>query len=856
MENHGESRKGFYGWLGNTLERRSPWLVFSVLLITSLLVVPLFLMPPTETASDNPSGNNTVIWYEGVRENFPSEVYTMVFIAEAIDDDILAQESLYQLYQNQETLRGGDLSPFLHQRYSELTGDTTLGIYTIADAANTALMLNSNGLVDLSNATDAQVKQAIDGVLSNPQTEDMEQAFSIQANYQETAEGVRLWTSPALLVTVQSDRETVINNYPTSVGQEYSARLALEHFGRDVLDILRSQQEAYQIWGLNIDLQLEIADEGRINTSMLMAAITLILFIVAVIFRSFMVTLVSGLGLGIVLIWLKGFSNFIELKSSTIVELIVPITILVLGIDYAIHALFRYREEKRKGYFPKHALGNSTQGVGSALVLAMLTTIVAFGSNAISGIESIEEFAIAASAAIFSTFIILGFFVPSIVMWFDNRRSLKAIAAEIRRIPVRRSSIMGGFALWFSNKWFITLPVILIVTVASALGWLNLETRLDAEDALDPQSDFVIGLNKLDEHVAQKAGEPAILYIRGDFTQPEALAALKAVVHEMEDDEHVARRTTDDQPSASTPLLDYLAVTITSNYARQQIETAFGLIVTDANGDLIPDTSEQLSAIYSYINEYGIPLDENTILYTPQQIKEVFIYSESDNEYATLISIGVPGTREQAIVRESADELNNDMEEAMGSVPSITFYGLTGDAYVRDAQFSAITSSMNSSLLIAIAACLLLLFIVFRSLRYAIVTLIPVILVVCWLYGLMYVMDYDINLMTATIAAISVGVGIDFSIHFTERFRQELSKNPDKKTAIYDTARSTGVALLGTTLSTASGFAVIAFAPMPMFATFGVLIAVMVTLSFLMALFALPSLLLLFAPGTKSDKDK
>jgi len=126
--------------------------------------------------------------------------------------------------------------------------------------------------------------------------------------------------------------------------------------------------------------------------------------------------------------------------------------------------------------------------------------------------------------------------------------------------------------------------------------------------------------------------------------------------------------------------------------------------------------------------------------------------------------------------------------------------------------------------------------------------------VVCWLYGLMYVMDYDINLMTATIAAISVGVGIDFSIHFTERFRQELRKEPDKRTAIYNTARSTGVALLGTTLSTASGFAVIAFAPMPMFATFGVLTAVMIALSFLMALFALPSLLLLFAPGVKKKR--
>jgi len=193
------------------------------------------------------------------------------------------------------------------------------------------------------------------------------------------------------------------------------------------------------------------------------------------------------------------------------------------------------------------------------------------------------------------------------------------------------------------------------------------------------------------------------------------------------------------------------------------------------------------------------------------------------------------------------------MEEAMSGVPGITFYGLTGDAYVRDAQFSAITSSMNNSLLIAIAACLVLLVIVFRSLRYAIVTLIPVILVVCWLYGLMYIMGYHINLMTATIAAISVGVGIDFSIHFTERFRQELKKNPDKITALYNTARSTGVALLGTTLSTASGFAVMAFAPMPMFATFGVLTAVMIILSFLMALFALPSLLLLFAPGIKSN---
>ena len=62
------------------------------------------------------------------------------------------------------------------------------------------------------------------------------------------------------------------------------------------------------------------------------------------------------------------------------------------------------------------------------------------------------------------------------------------------------------------------------------------------------------------------------------------------------------------------------------------------------------------------------------------------------------------------------------------------------------------------------------------------------------------------------------------------------------------------MALFGTAVSTALGFAVIAFAPMPMFSAFGLLTAVMIALSFLMALFALPSLLLLFAPSVGKRK--
>ena len=855
MIESGEGRRGFYGWLANCLEHRSWWLILGTIIITLLLIVPLILMQPTEIASDNPTVSDVVQWNDEIQDTFPSEVYVLVFIVEARDGDMLTRQDLHELYQNEEKLRSGSLSPFLYTRYSEVADIDIDGVYSLADSVNTALKIGSRGFVDLSSATDSQVKQAVDYVLNSPLTSGMEIELSIDATYEEGEGGVRLWSSSALLFVVMTDREKVQGDYPASVGEEYSDTLALEYFGREVQSVLRGEQEGYQLWGVFIDLNLEIADESRISGVMMMVAIALMLVLISLLFRSWLVTLMSGLGLGMLIIWLKGFSNLVGLKSSTILDLIVPIAILVLGIDYAIHALFRYREEKEKGNNPSKALGLSTYGVGSALVLAMLTTIVAFGANASSGIESVVGFGIAASIAIIASFLILGLFVPAVVMRYETWRGKKPATSAVKDTNPSRGIWVARMVSLTSRKWFVTLPLIFIITVVAALGWINLDTKMDPKEALDSRSDLIVGLDKLDEHVAQKAGEPAYLYIRGDFTRQEALDAMRGTIEEMDNNQHVARRLSDGKPDAYAYLLDFLAAVINNDYARQQIETASGVAVTDEDSDLIPDTPEQLLAVYDYISRDGIPQDADSLLYTSQRIRESFVHSvDGEIEDATLIFIGVPGTREQAVVKESAEELQYDMDTAMQDVTSISFYGLTGEAYVRDAQFEAITDSLNRSLIIAVVACLLLLVIIFRSFRYAIITLISVLLVACWLYGFMYIIGYNLNMMTATIAAISIGVGIDFSIHYTSRFRQELAKSTDKITALFNTSRSTGMALFGTAVSTALGFAVIIFAPMPMFSAFGLLTAIMIVLSFLMALFALPGLLMLFTPSNLPKK--
>ena len=151
---------------------------------------------------------------------------------------------------------------------------------------------------------------------------------------------------------------------------------------------------------------------------------------------------------------------------------------------------------------------------------------------------------------------------------------------------------------------------------------------------------------------------------------------------------------------------------------------------------------------------------------------------------------------------------------------------------------------MYKSIPIAAFASFLVLLITFRSIKYALVTVIPIGLVVSWLYGIMYLGGYSLNLVTATIGAISIGVGIDFSIHITQRFRGELRKITPNQ-ALEKTLNGTGIALLGSAISSIVGFGIMGFAPMPMFASFGQITAIMIFLALISSVFVLPSLLVI-----------
>ena len=130
-----------------------------------------------------------------------------------------------------------------------------------------------------------------------------------------------------------------------------------------------------------------------------------------------------------------------------------------------------------------------------------------------------------------------------------------------------------------------------------------------------------------------------------------------------------------------------------------------------------------------------------------------------------------------------------------------------------------------------------------RALGLAVITTFPILIVVVWLYGLIAVAGYGLNMVTVAIAAMSLGVGIDYVIHVVERYREERDKGRSVLSSLVAMGGASGLALVGSAVSDVTGFAIISFSPMGFFAAFGLFCALMIALSFIASMIIASSVL-------------
>ena len=485
----------------------------------------------------------------------------------------------------------------------------------------------------------------------------------------------------------------------------------------------------------------------------------------------------------------------------------------------------------------------------------MLTDGVAFFSNAASGIEAVIGFGIAAGIAVISSFVVMGVFVPLAMMRLDDRgRGAQAAQPEPASIPGGAGANLMArlrvefFVVKMAQSRVLVLPLVALMTAAAIFFALRLEAQLDVKEFFDSDSGFVVSLDKIDEHVGTTQGEPGMIYVEGDLSTPSFLSALRELENRLKDNLYVAKGVDGELTLYAPTVFDFLERVITSGYARSQVQEVTETAITDSDNDGLPDSQEQIKAVYDYIIVRGIPLDETSLAYDVGQVRESFFHVANGQEPdATQIIVALPGTREQSVVPRAKRALRKDLK-LLKEERTISFVGLTGSPFTRDVSLDATVRSLLTSLPIALVACFLVAALFMRSLRYALVTIIPIGLVVAWLYAIMHLTSFHLNLVTATIGAISIGVGIDFAIHLTQCFREELTKVGERTQALRQAARGTGAALVGSASSSVVGFSIMGFAPMPMFSAYGILTATMIFMAAAAALLVLPALLMLVTP--------
>jgi predicted RND superfamily exporter protein len=880
---------------------RHPWLVgTAAVVLTALLALPFLTMAPDGTASQEPDGE-IFDARDLVAERLAPASFQAVYIVEARDGDVLAPTALRQLRARADAVRSDDdIAPRLVTFFDPSVRREVTGLWTIADRVDAALRERTGQGID--TATDAEVRTVTDALVD----EVGPGALQLSTAARRDA-GSGHWTAPAATVALVADNAALGGGSDgVTLGSDDTTK---EEFARDVQHVLRDGRTGLAVWGVAIDVNLTSAEQGQAAGPFIGLTIFAVLVLVGLTFRSYWAVAVSGAAIVSLIVWLFGLSNLVGFQQDQILSTIVPIALVSFGVDFAFHALGRYREERATGLAPRAAVTTGLAAVIGALGLALASDAAAFLANVAGGIESIVQFGFAAAFGLAAAFVLLGVVTPVVVGALESRTGRRAsgrrgrsvlavvgaaaaaatamgavllavfvappaglallagyvllfvvtpgalagrrsdvdvesagvgsaIVAE-RRAPLSRSrAALGGMVVAVARRAVIVLPLAAVVTAVAAVAALRVPTEFDVRDFFAADTDFVVGLDKLDEHVGEQGGEPAVVSVEADLRDPAAVAALDrfaADVRQLDSD----RFARDD---AGVVELDTGVLALLDDVQRlpEPVATAAGLPAIDAR----PEAARTLAQIYDVALADGVPFDAERLAWTADRAGEV-LWTAGDAAHTRMV-VGLPGSRAVENVNTAADELaplvdrlEDDLQEGDADARVV----VTGGPLVRAASLDAITASLQRSLPLAVALCLLIAGIFMRSLRSALISVVPILLVVTWLYALMYVWGYSLNLVTATIGAISIGIGIDFAIHLVMRYREELGQRGEREPALRAAGEGTGTALVASAASSIVGFAILAFAPMPLFASYGLLTAVMIALALVATLLVIPPLL-------------
>ncbi len=585
-----------------------------------------------------------------------------------------------------------------------------------------------------------------------------------------------------------------------------------------------------------VDQESAQAASGSTNVLMLVA-FAVIVVLLFVFFRTGSDVLLSLAGLGITVVGTLGFQGIVGpdglglIGSPNRITTLVPIMLIGLVVDYSIQSVAHYRERRLEGSGVVEAARVGLRNVALPLGLAAGTTMISFLTNLASPIPANRDFGVVAAFGVLFGLAVMLTVIPAARAVLDGRRDAKGTL----RPPQPVSDAIPGagpvaerVGVFVARNPIVALIGTALVTIALGAAAFNIDSEFDSNDFLPSGGESLTDIEALERAFGGQT-ETVTVLVEAELTDDRTLRNLVEVGRAFEDE--LSRPTGaagEVTASLGTLLLDWV----------------------DDSGEPGDNFDPELVAIAEQIDQ-GLTLD-------PAGLQELFDRLESlDPAGFAQVAVDDPSGSDLTVVQ--FDAFTGDQERTRQMVEDIEglWYGdrdqltvTSGDVISLEVT-GAMTETQTSAIAITVLAALVVLMLFFWATEFkpmlAVIAVFPVVLVLVWVLGTMTLLGIPYNVVTALITALSIGIGVDYTIHVIHRFTEELEHGGSVEEATTTTLATTGSALLGSALTTVLGFGVLLFSPLIPFQQFGLVTGITILYALIVAIVVVPPLMVVWA---------
>lgn len=556
-----------------------------------------------------------------------------------------------------------------------------------------------------------------------------------------------------------------------------------------------------------------------------------IIFILWTIFRDFKWVALPLINCFVSIIIMVGFLGALDWKVTVISSNFIAL-MLILTISMNIHYLVRYMQNKNEHSEVSltDLIVKTSSNIFYPIFYAVLTTICAFMSLIFSDIKPVIDFGWMMTYGLLVSFALSFLLLPSLILIFKPQ-----VSTNIKESKSKFAEILAYISTKFSSSIYVFSTILFVFSI---YGISKLKVENSFINYFSSKTEIYKGMKNIDEKL-------------GGTTPLEIILKFKNTSVVNNEDDFLGSNSKED---------DYLGEAKQKLYddkykywfTRDKIEK---IISVHKYLEKNPDIGKVLS--FSSILDIAESLNKNKplgslemgVLYNklPEDIKKNIInpYISIDNDEAR-ITMRVLDSKPDLRRKELIEKINYDLQNKFSFKEDE--YKITGVLVIFNNLLQSLFDSQIKTLGIVMLGIFLMFLILFKSLIYSLIGTIPNFIAAFFVLGFIGALNIPLDMMTITIAAITIGIAVDNSIHYIFRFREEMKNNKTKNEIIYICHHSVGKAIISTSVTIVFGFSILGLSNFIPTIYFGLFTGLAMITALILVLTLLPRLLIQFAP--------